>query len=432
MEKYLINGGKKLSGQITTGKAKNSALAIITACLLTDEPTTLIDVPLISDIYEMIKLFNSLGVKINWTEKNKLLIQPPKKLTLNNINYDSACKMRASLLLIGALIGNYKKFKLPKSGGCHLGKRTVKPHLYALEKLGVKIESGDKYYEISRKKLIGNKIVMYESGDTTTENAIMAAVLATGETEIKLASANYMVQDLCYFLQQMGAQITGIGSTTLKITGVKKLTGVTNYSIMEDPIESMTWLALGIVNKSKITVKRCPLEFLELEIEKLERMGQKFKISPSYKSKNDKFDLVDITVVPSKLTAPAEKIYGQPFPGFNLDNVPFFVPICAIAEGESLIFEWAYDARAISYKDFDKLGVQLTLIDPHRVMILGPNQFLPNNIEAPNVLRTVMVFIIALLAAKGQSTLSNIAPVERGYENLIERLNSLGANIKKI
>jgi UDP-N-acetylglucosamine 1-carboxyvinyltransferase len=432
MQKYIINGGKRLHGSIESGKAKNAALYIICAALMADQPTTLVDVPLISDIYDMIKIFQSMGAKVQWQKKNKLFIQPPKRLKLDKIDYQSCCKMRASLLLIGALVGNYKRFKIPKAGGCHLGKRTVKPHLFALEKLGVKIVSSEKYYEVSRTNLVGDKVVMYESGDTTTGNVIMAAVLAKGKTTIKFASANYMVQDLCYFLQKMGAKINGIGTTTLEITGVKRLRGVKEYPIMEDPIESMTWLAAGIATRSAITVKRCPLEFLELEIEKLKRMGQKLKISKRYKSKNGKFDLVDIKIIPSKLVAPVEKIYGQPYPGFNLDNVPFFVPICALAKGKALIFEWAYDARAISYKDFDKLGVKILILDAHRVLISGPNKFLPNHIIAPNILRTVMIYLIGMLAAKGQSVLYNITPVERGYEDVIGRLNKLGADIKKV
>jgi UDP-N-acetylglucosamine 1-carboxyvinyltransferase len=432
MKKYIINGGKELRGTIETGKAKNSALAILTACLLSDQPSSIADMPLISDVDDMIKVFESIGVKISWEDKNVLKIEPPKKLKLENIDYESTIKMRASLLLIGALVGNYKKFSIPKSGGCHLGKRTVKPHLYALEKVGVNIKITDKFYEVSRNELIGSKVVMYESGDTTTENIILAAVLAKGETVIKIASSNYMVQDLCYFLAEMGAKISGIGTTTLHITGVKKLNGVKNYPIMEDPIESMTWIATSIVTKSELTVTRCPLEFLELEIEKMERMGQKFEFSKVYKSKNKKFDLVDITTRRSKLIALSEKIDGRPFPGLNLDNVPFFVPICALAKGTTLIHEWAYDARAISYKDFDKIGVKITIADAHRVMITGPNKFVANHVIAPNILRAVMIFIIGMLAAKGKSVLYNTAPVERGYENIVNRLKALGADIESM
>lgn len=313
-----------------------------------------------------------------------------------------------------------------------MGKRTVSPHLFAFEKLGIKIQTYKDHYHISRKKNVsGTEIVMYESGDTTTENIIMAAVLASGTTTIRFASANYMVQDLCYFLKQMGADIEGIGSTTIRVNGVKQLSGTT-YSIIPDPIESMFWIALAATTKSSLTIKGCPKDFLELELLKLEKMGFRYRVIKTYRSKNKNFELVDIKTSPSQLLALDDKIYGRPYPGLNIDNLPFFVPIATQAKGVTLIHDWVFENRAIYYMEFQKLGANINLADPHRVFINGPSKLLPNEIVCPPALRPATILVIGMLAAKGKSVLRNTYSINRGYENLSRRLRKLGANIKEV
>ena len=273
---------------------------------------------------------------------------------------------------------------------------------------------------------------MYESGDTPTENAIMAAVQAPGVSVIKMASSNYMVQDLCYFLIKAGAKIKGVGTTTLTITGVKNLKSVKNYPIIPDPIVAMTFLAAGIVTKSKVVIANCPLEFLELELCKLEKMNQQFVIKNKRLSKNHKFTIVDIEILPSKLVALPDKIYGRPFPGLNIDNLPLFVPILTQAVGRTLVHDWAYENRSVYLLDLLKLGAKITLLDPHRVWVEGPTKFTPNEIIAPPALRPAVNILVAMLAAPGRSILRNPYEIDRGYEDLYMVLNKAGSDIKII
>ncbi len=430
MSYLIINGGKKLHGSITNQSAKNSAVAILCACLSIKGKTILADVPEIEEVNRIIELIKSIGVKVEKLGKNKLSVDAGGELNLSKIDKNACVKTRSSLMLMGALSARVKNYKIFKSGGCKLGNRTVKPHIFALEKFGVEVESREGYYEIKNNPLKSAYLVMYESGDTATENAIMAAVQAPGETTIKMASANYMVQDLCHFLNAAGARIEGVGTTTLKIQGAEELKATKDYSIMPDPIVAMTYLSAAIVTGSNLTVKNCPLEFLELELCKLEKMGQKYKIKNFRLSPNNHFQIVDLEVIPSKLTALPDKIDGRPFPGLNIDNLPLFVPVLALASGRTLVHDWAYENRAIYYMDLVKLGAHITLLDPHRVWVEGPCEFVAKELIAPPALRPAVDVLICMLAARGQSILRNTYEIDRGYENLYEALNSAGAEIK--
>ncbi len=432
MSYLIINGGKKLHGTIENQSAKNAAVAILCACVAIKGKTILVDMPEIEEVNRIVELLQSINVKIRWCGKGKLEVDASNDLNMDKIDSSASEKTRASIFLWGALAARVKTYKIPRSGGCHLGERTVRPHWYALEKLGVQIESNDSFYSVTNFSLKAAKIVMYESGDSTTENVIMAAVLAPGKTLIKMASANYMVQDLCYFLNKAGSKIKGIGTTTLEITGVNKLKPVKNYSIMPDPIVAMTYIAIGITTGSNITVKSCPLEFLELELCKLEVMGQNYKIKNERKSKNGKFTLVDIEIFPSVLTALLDKIYGRPFPGLNIDNLPLFIPILTQAHGRTLVHDWAYENRAVHALELQKLGASVTLLDSHRLWVEGPTKFVSNEVICPPALRPAVNILICMLAANGKSVLRNTYPIERGYENLYETLNSIGADIKII
>lgn len=432
MSHLVIQGGRKLHGEIKNQTAKNSAVAILCATAMIKNKTYLEDVPEIEEVYRIIELLKSIGVKVKKVSAGKYEFDSRGELNLDNIDKDASEKTRSSLLLLGALACRVKKYKLYKSGGCKLGERTIRPHLYALKKLGMTIKSGAHFYEVENKNLKGAELVMYESGDTATENAIMTAVLTKGETIIKMASANYMVQDLCYFLLTAGAKISGIGTTTLKIQGVQKLKEVKKYFIMPDPIVAMTYLATAIITDSKLVIKNCPIDFLELELCKLEYMGQKYNIKKRYKSKNGKFNIVDIEIIPSKLTALPDKIECRPFPGLNIDNLPLFVAILAKAQGRTLVHDWPYENRAVAYLELQKIGAKLTLLDPHRVLVEGPTKFIANEAECPSILRVAVILLLAMLAAPGKSILRNTYMIERGYENLYETLNKVGADIKVI
>lgn len=432
MASYVIHGGKKLSGSISVNTAKNSAVALLCASLMVKGRVTLYRVPRIDDVHQILDILGSIGVHFEWQNKSTLYLDTSHDLKLEAIDKEACSKIRSSLFLFGALAARVKKYKLSRSGGCKLGERSVRPHMFPLKKLGVHIESKPQSFEVSNKALVGADVVMYESGDMPTENVIMAAVLAQGTTTIKFASANYMVQDLCYFLQEAGAKIEGIGTSTLKIKGVKKLKSVDRYHVMPDPLEAMAFIALAITTKSELTIKNCPLDFLELELEKLHIMGQKYAVKNKRTSKNRKFTIVDITVKPSPLVALPDKLHALPFPGINIDNIPFFVPIATQAKGRTLIHDWMYENRPTHYLPFAKLGAHVELLDTHRVSVEGSTKLVARNLRAPDGIRPAMALCIGLLAAKGTSKLDNIYQIERGYEDLPERLSQIGVRMERV
>lgn len=429
---FRIKGGKKLTGTITTNTAKNSAVVLLCASLLNKSKTTLKNVPRIEEVNRIIEVLESLNVKLNWISSHDLEIIPPKKINLRHLNLKAAIKTRSVILLLGVLIHELKNFQLPQAGGCKLGSRTVRPHFFALEKLGVKIETKTRAYQVGVKKMRPAKIVLYESGDTVTENVLMAAAKIKGKTIIKFASANYQVQDLCYFLTKLGVKIKGIGTTTLTIFGQPKINKPVSYYLSEDPIESMLFISVAATTGSSLTIKRCPIDFLELELFKMEKMGFRFKILKKYKAKNGFTNLVDIKTYPSKLTALEEKIYARPFPGLNIDNLPFFVPIATQSKGETLIHDWVYENRALYYTELSKLGARIILADPHRVYIKGPTRLKAAEIVCPPALRPAAIILIAMLKAHGTSILRNVYSINRGYEDLCTRLQKIGADIKII
>lgn len=426
-----IEGGQKLAGNITTNTSKNAAVALLCASVLNQGQTTLKNVPKIEEVARIIEVLVSIGVQVN-RHGNDVIIKPPAKLKLAQMNIEAAAKTRSALLLIGALIHREHTFTFPHAGGCELGERTVRPHLFALEKFGVKIISRADRYEIKAKKLKPADVVLYEIGDTVTENVLLAASLLPGETVIKLASGNYMVRDLCYFLTKLGVQIEGIGSSTLRVRGVSGIKRDVSFELSEDPIESMLFLAIAATTNSALMIKRCPIDFLELELLKLEKMGLKFKLSKRYRSRNGETNLVDIATRPSKLKALEEKIHPLPFPGINIDNLPFFVPIATQAKGTTLIHDWIYENRAIYYMELAKLGAKIILADPHRVYIEGPTELRGAEVICPPALRPAAIILIAMLAARGTSILRNIYSINRGYGNLVSRLKKLGARIELV
>lgn len=431
MSNFVINGGKKLHGTIKTNSAKNSAVAILCALPMIKGETILEDMPRIEEVNRVIEILISIGLKIKWLDEHKLQIINDGQINLKNINRASYERTRSALLLIGSLSAIFDKFSLPKAHGCKLGKRTVNPHVIAFEHFGIEVKNLNNNYLIKKKRARPADFTMYESGDMATENAILAAVLLPGKTNINLASSNYMVQDLCYFLIKAGANIEGVGATKLKIIGVKELKPIT-YAIMPDPIESMAFISIAITTGSKLKITHCPIEFLSLEMEKLRVMGQKMKISPSYKSANGNFDLVDIEIIPSKLKALPDKIYGRPFPGLNIDNLPLFLPILTQTKGQTLVHDWVYENRAIYYAELNKLGADITLHDPYRVTVSGPSKLKRAEIICPPALRPAINLLICMLGAKGQSVLRDSYSIDRGYENICERLNKLGADIKRV
>jgi len=427
-EKFIVQGGKKLRGEISISGSKNGTVALLSAALLNKAPTTLLNVPKIEEVYRLLEVLESIGMQTLW-EKDALTLIPPVAYDLKKLNIESAKKTRSIIMFMGPLLHLFENFSVPHSGGCKLGSRTVRPHFYALEKLGVKIQTKDAFWYVSREKLAPSEIIMYESSDTATENAIMAASLVPGITTIKYASANYQVQELCFFLEQCGVKIEGIGTTTLMVHGKKTINTPVVYSLSEDPIVAMLYLTVAVVTRSSITIKRMPIAFLEKELLTLEKMGFRYQVLKRYFSKNKRTHLVDIQTMPSVLKAPEDKVHACPYPGLNMDNLPFFAVIATQARGTTLIHDWMYEKRALYLTDLDKLGGETMLADPHRIYIEGPRELRPAEIVAPPALRPAVVLLVAMLAAKGRSVLRNVYPIKRGYEDIVGNLRSLGADV---
>lgn len=423
-----INGGKKLTGTIETNTSKNGAVGLLCASLLNRGKTTLRHMPRIEEVHRIIEVLESIGVSVVW-HGSDITITPPKTFKLASIDVDAARKTRSIVMFIGSLMHHLDSFSLPQSGGCKLGSRTVQPHFFALEHFGIDIKTTNDAFVVSRHRATPEEIILYESGDTVTENTLFAAALTPKTVTIKYASANYMVQEICTFLQLFGVKIEGIGTTTLTVTGVETMAQDVTYTLSEDPTDSMFFIAAAIVTNSAITITRCPIDFLELELLKLEKMGFQYKRGKSYVSENGHTRLVDIVTKPSRLIALHEKVYARPYPGLNIDNLPFFAVIATQAEGQTLIHDWVYEKRALYFTELDKLGADTVLADPHRIYITGKTKLRPAELICPPALRPATILLIAMLGAEGHSVLRNIYSINRGYENLTERLTSLGADV---
>ena len=260
----------------------------------------------------------------------------------------------------------------------------------------------------------------------------MAASLFPGKTTIVGASPNYMVQDLCFYLQKLGVKIEGIGTTNLTIYGLEDIDEEVEYWPSEDPIEAMSFITAGIATNSEIEIKRVPIEFLEIEFEVLREMGQRFEFSSEYLANNEKTRLVDVKLIRSELHAPVDKIHPMPFPGLNIDSLPFFSLIAATAEGRTMIHDWVFENRAVYSTELSQLNAQVELLDAHRLFITGPTNWRPAEMMSPPALRPAVVIMLAMLAAPGRSTLRNVYSIARGYENFAKRLKSLGADIEPL
>ena len=424
-----IVGGKTLSGTIQTNTSKNGAMGLFCASLLNKQPTILHGIPHIEEISRIIEIFESIGVKVEWIENNSVRITPPKKFELEKINRNSADKIRSVLMMIGALIHFEKNFKIPHAGGCKMGQRTIAAHRYGLESLGVTVSTRDDCYEIKTKKLKPSDVVLYEASDTATENLLIAAALIPGQTTLRFTPPNYQVQEVCFFLEKCGIKIDGIGTSTLVIHGISEINKPVEYWNSEDPTESMMFIASAIVTNSKLTITRCPIDFLSLELLKLQKMGLKYKMSKIYPARNGQTRLCDITVFPSKLRALKDKIHASAYPGINTDNLPFFVPIATVAKGTTLIHDWMWENRAIYFNELNRLGSDIIIADPHRIFISGPTPLKGNQVVCPPALRPSMIILVAMLGATGTSILRNVYAINRGYENIAARLNSIGADV---
>ncbi len=426
---FVVEGGHQLSGTITTNSSKNGAVALMAASLLNKGTTTFEDMPKIEEVHRLIEVLRSIGVVCEWSDRT-LRITPPEVLSLDTLDKQAAVRTRSILMFIGPLLHQFKEFSIPQSGGCTLGERSVRAHLWALEKFGVSIETLSDRYAITHDGLSAANLVLYESSDTATINSLFAASMIPATSVIKYASANYQVQEVCGYLRALGVSVEGIGTTTLTVTGVETINTDITYAIAEDPIDAMFFIATAAATRSALTIRRAPIEFLEVELVVLEKMGLVFRLEDAGLAKNGITKLVDIHIKPSTLVAFPEKIHPRPYPGLNIDCLPFFAVIATQAEGTTVIHDWVFEHRAIYYMELERLGADMLLFDPHRVQITGPRHLRGAELMCPAALRPATVLLIGMLAAEGKSMLRNIYMINRGYEDLVLRLQSIGAHIE--
>ena len=427
-----VEGGRALSGAIEVKSSKNAAVALLCASLLNDGTTTLRGVARIEEVNRILEVLRSIGVEATWLDGNDLQLRPPAALDLAQLDEVAARRTRSVLLLLGPLLHRTPRFALPYAGGCQLGTRTVEPHKTALRPFGVKVVATEGSYQVERAAGVAPQrpVVLTERGDTVTENALMAAARLDATTVIRNASSNYMVQDLCFYLELLGVRVEGVGTTTLTVHGRSSIDVDVEYAPSEDPIEAMSLLTAAIVTGSEVQVRRVPVEFLEVELAVLEEMGLEHARGEEYAAANGRTRLVDVTTYPSVLRAPLDKVHPMPFPGLNIDNVPFFAVIAAKAQGRTLIHDWVYENRAIYLTELNRLGAQVTLLDPHRVWVDGPTRLSAAEVVCPPALRPAVVVLLGMLAARGTSVLRHVYVIDRGYEDLAVRLSSVGAGIE--
>ena len=424
MFEYKIEGGIPIRGTVKASGNKNSALPCIASSLLTDETVILRNIPDIEDTSVMISILQSLGASVEKIEHHTWKIEA-KKIEKTDIPSELSKKIRASILFAGPLVARAGKAVMPPPGGDVIGRRRLDTHFLALQELGARI-TVDGPFTFTANKLVGADLFLDETSVTATENAVMAAVLAEGRTKITNAASEPHVQDLCNMLVAMGAKISGIGSNILVIDGVKKLHGV-DFSIGPDFMEIGSYIGLAAATKGSITITGVRAEDMRPLRVAFGKLGITWTIEG---------DTLTVAVgqemkVNTDLGGMIPKIDDSPWPGFPPDLTSIMTAVATQVEGTVLIFEKMFESRMFFVDKLISMGARITLCDPHRAGVSGPSTLHGDNLVSPDV-RAGMAMVIAAMAAHGESTISNIYLIERGYEHLVEKLQSLGAHIKRV
>ncbi len=426
MDKLIIHGGYPLSGEVTPSGNKNAALPLLAACLLTDEPVILHNVPDIRDVQDMRNLLSSLGLQIETAGNHSWKIQA-SKLSPADLDPDLCRRIRASILLAGPMLARAGVFQLPPPGGDVIGRRRVDTHLLALKAMGAQAEfdRSNKVFKFQSRRLTGADILLDEASVLATENTIMAAVMAHGETVIRNAASEPHVQELCHFLNRLGARIENIGSNTLQIQGVESLHGG-EYTVGPDYLEVVSFIGAAVVTKSSIRIKNAGASYLDMVRLVLGRLGVTWKVEGE-----------DI-VVPAKQRLEVQPDLGDAIPEIKVNVWPAFptdlmsitIVISTQAKGSVLFHDWMYPSRMYFTDKLVGMGAQIVLCDPHRCIVQGPTHLYGEKMESPDI-RAGMSLVLAALAAEGQSVIRNVGQIDRGYERIDEKLRLLGAQIER-
>ena len=418
MEYFEIQGGKKLNGEIDVRGSKNATTPILAATLLTRKECILSNIPLIEDVFRMIEILQSMGVEVRRIGERKISVKADQ-VDPAKIDVEKVKQLRSSILLLGSLSARFDKFKLYHPGGCVIGARPVGTHFDALRKMGVEISQTDHVYSVNAKKRKADKVVLQEMSVTATENAMMLAAVLPEKTVIKVCATEPHVEDLGRFLISLGVKIKGLGTHTLEIVGAKNLHGA-KHVIIPDANEAATFLIMGVATNSPIRVKNAVESHVDLVLEKLREFGADFKIGKDY-----------IEVVPAKKLKALAKIDMRTYPGVPSDVQAPFGVLATQAQGSTLIFDTIFEGRFNYLSELEKMRAQVKLLNPHQAIITGPTQLKGSEIKSFD-LRAGASLIIAALVAKGETTMQDIYQVDRGYEKIEERLQKIGANIRRV
>ncbi|HPH23014.1 MAG TPA: UDP-N-acetylglucosamine 1-carboxyvinyltransferase [Chitinophagaceae bacterium] len=434
MNSFEVRGGKKLSGSITPQGAKNEALQILCAVLLTNETVTIGNIPDILDVNLLIELLHDMGVQVNKINAHTY------SFTANNVDENHLAsdafrkksgRLRGSVMLAGPMLARFKKAYIPKPGGDKIGRRRLDTHIIGFEKLGAAFEYDDEHgcFKLSSPQLRGAFMLLDEPSVTGTANILMAAVLAEGTTTIYNAACEPYIQQLCKMLNRMGANIAGVGSNLLVINGVKNLQGTT-HTLLPDMIEIGSFIGLAAMTQSEITIKDAGVEHLGVIPEKFQQLGIQLEIKG-----NDIYIPAQETYeVSTYLDGGILTIYDHPWPGFTPDLISIVLVVATQAKGSVLIHQKMFESRLFFVDKLIDMGAQIILCDPHRATVIGlgrKNNLRGITMSSPDI-RAGQALLIAALSADGKSTIQNIEQIDRGYQFIDQRLNALGADIKRV
>lgn len=425
MEQFVIEGGQPLSGTVAPAGNKNAALPLLAACVLTAEPVILRNVPRIRDVETMRALITDLGAHVDELDGHTWRIHTPR-IEKNALNAELCRRIRASLLLAGPLLGRHGEVELPPPGGDVIGRRRVDTHLLALESLGAEIHATPTQFVMRAKRLHGAHILLDEASVTGTENAVMAAVLANGVTIIRNAASEPHVQELCEFLNLLGANIRGVGSNTLTIEGVERLHSG-EFTIGADYLEVVSFIAAAAVTGGQVRIQNAGVRHLDMIQLVMKRLGVRWTalgddiLVPASQS---------LTIVPDHGDAIPE-IKTNVWPAFPTDLISIAIATATQAAGSVLFHDWMHSGRMYFTDKLVQMGARIILADPHRCLVQGPTYLQGERLESPDI-RAGMALVIAALGARGTSYIRNIGQIERGYERIDERLRTLGAKIERV
>jgi UDP-N-acetylglucosamine 1-carboxyvinyltransferase len=427
MDKFIIQGGQPLSGELIPSGNKNAALPLLAACVMTDEPVVLNNIPEILDLQTMRALLESLGAHIETLSPHRWRIHAAK-IQHSGLDPGLCRQIRASVLLAGPMLARSGELRLPPPGGDVIGRRRVDTHILALQALGANAEyhRGDQIFNFSARSLKGSNILLDETSVTATENAIMASVLASGHTVIRNAASEPHIQDLCTFLNILGAQIENIGSNTLHIHGVERLHGG-EFTIGPDYLEVVSFIGAAVVTQGSIRIRQAAPQYLDMIAMVFRRLGVSWEVEEE--------DVVvpaqqELSIEPDLGNAIPE-ISVMPWPAFPTDLMSIAIVVATQSTGSVLFHDWMYPSRMFFIDKLVNMGAQIVLCDPHRCIVQGPTKLYGENLESPDI-RAGMALVIAALAADGESVIRNVGQIDRGYERVDEKLSKLGGRIARV